>query len=122
MSNFTDLVPPLELCRKIPAGEFADSAFYWFEELQQMNEKPPHDYRYFVNFADFHGYGWGGGRCCPAPTLQEIMVELPELTEAFKNDFDGKRTLWMVGESNYETTPVVAALKFWFMLKGIENE
>ena len=24
-----DLVPPLELCKKIPAGEFADSALVW---------------------------------------------------------------------------------------------
>ena len=27
-----DLVPPLELCQQIPAGEFADSAFVWTQE------------------------------------------------------------------------------------------
>jgi hypothetical protein len=27
-----DLVPPIELCRKIPAGEFAGSPFVWVEE------------------------------------------------------------------------------------------
>lgn len=27
-----NLVPPLELCQQIPAGEFADSAFVWTQE------------------------------------------------------------------------------------------
>lgn len=27
-----NLVPPLELCKKIPAGEFAESPFVWVEE------------------------------------------------------------------------------------------
>lgn len=29
MSKLESLVPPLELCKLIPAGEFADSAFIW---------------------------------------------------------------------------------------------
>ena len=31
MSELKDLVPPLELCKKIPAGEFQDSALVWME-------------------------------------------------------------------------------------------
>ena len=31
MSNLTELVPSLELCKLIPAGEFTDSAFVWLE-------------------------------------------------------------------------------------------
>lgn len=27
-----DLVPPLELCKQIPEGEFAESAFVWTQE------------------------------------------------------------------------------------------
>jgi len=27
-----NLVPPLELCKQIPAGEFAESAFVWTQE------------------------------------------------------------------------------------------
>lgn len=29
MSNLTELVPPLELCKLIPAGEFEESTFCW---------------------------------------------------------------------------------------------
>lgn len=29
MSNLESIVPPLELCKKIPAGEFEDSALVW---------------------------------------------------------------------------------------------
>ena len=114
-----ELVPNIELCKLIPDGEFADSAFYWFEELQKMNEKPPHDYRYFVSFADFHGYGLGGGRCCPAPTLQEIMEELDPLQDAFYADFDYGSKAWMVADSGYESNAATAAIKAWLGKKGI---
>lgn len=29
MSNLKSIVPPLELCKRIPAGEFEDSAMVW---------------------------------------------------------------------------------------------
>ena len=29
MSDLTDLIPPLELCKLIPSGEFEDSYFVW---------------------------------------------------------------------------------------------
>lgn len=29
MSNLKSIVPPLELCKQIPAGEFEDSVFAW---------------------------------------------------------------------------------------------
>ena len=31
MSDLKQLVPPPELCKKIPDGEFADSALVWME-------------------------------------------------------------------------------------------
>lgn len=33
MSNFESIVPPLELCRMIPAGEFEDSVLTWRERI-----------------------------------------------------------------------------------------
>lgn len=126
--NLEELVPPLELCQKIPAGEFADSAFYWFEELQKINEKPPHDYRYFVCFADFRGYAWGGGRCCPAPTLQEILRETqPGDTAVFCCHHGGGS--WSMGDSEQDLyvkngfegkNPAEIALRWWLKQKGIE--
>jgi hypothetical protein len=70
MSNLTDLVPPLELCKKIPAGEFADSALgyhrycikdgkEYYEVVQRGNTHSLTDVQY------------------PAPTLKEIMAKLP---------------------------------------------
>lgn len=111
MSNLTDLVPPLELCRKIPAGEFADSAFVWINTALKgmtvyVNSKLVKD-----NLAEKY----------PAPTLQEIMAELTELQDAFRVEFEDGRTMWMVADSGYEDNAATAALKAYFREKGIED-
>jgi hypothetical protein len=115
-----ELVPNIKLCKLIPDGAFADSAFYWFQELQYINEKQPHDYRYFVSFADFHGYGWGGGRCCPAPTLQEILAELTEF-EVWKNNIADEFNINSEFLQYTDENPATAALKVWLELEG-ENK
>lgn len=61
-----DLVPPLELCKQIPEGKFADSALIWsydgdFWSVQDRNAVMP----YIPE--NTH----------PAPTLQEILTVLP---------------------------------------------
>lgn len=113
-----ELVPPLELCKLIPEGEFADSAFYWFADLMQINETPPHEYKCTVQEADYKGYNWGGFRCCPAPTLQEIMAAMP-YCRVYK-----KTTGFYVAVKEQERKPsfsgATAALKLWLKLKGIE--
>ncbi len=81
MSNLTDLVPPLELCKLIPAGGFADSAFVWLEvEIPQKNQK---EWRVVnrtkpVNVCHNQKY--------PAPTLQEIMEAVGGIKEEFIPD------------------------------------
>ena len=65
MSNLEELVPPMELCRKIPEGCFADSALVW-----RWNGN---------NGAVFERDGFPQEKY-PAPTLQEIMKELPDRT------------------------------------------
>ena len=137
MSNLTGLVPPLELCRKIPAGEFADSAFYWFADLMQINETPPHEYKCTVHEADYKGYNWGGFRCCPAPTLQEILEVLPPYGKNEKilaccvpdwADFNARvfGEHWRVGYTGdcsiNDKNPATAALKLWLQLKGIVSD
>ena len=57
-----DLVPPLELCRKIPKGDFEYSALTWNEGYVKGN---------FV----IEQRGLGRYYICPAPTLQEILDE-----------------------------------------------
>lgn len=116
-----ELVPKIELCKLIPDGEFADSAFYWFQELQHINEKPPHDYRYFVSFADFRGYAWGGGRCCPAPTVQEIIEDIPDYVLSAEAGEHLCDVYLSGGDYAYGKTAVEAALKLWLKLKGVQD-
>lgn len=72
MSSLQDLVPPLDLCKLIPAGEFADSAFVWLEvEILDENKK-----EWGVINATKPILGCHNPKH-PAPTLQEILAALP---------------------------------------------
>ena len=73
-----DLVPPLELCKQIPAGEFEDSAFIWHWE---DNRKPQSEYWQFVLFRPARDTDLDAikDRVRPAPTLAEIMEALARL-------------------------------------------
>lgn len=98
--TFEDLVPPLELCKLIPAGEFEDSVFIWDKtdtvgfwdgqdkdgnHIGGFGKIPAMKWRVRQNFSD---------RCrkrmkesvtvlnvYPAPTLQEILEELHKQQE-----------------------------------------
>ena len=37
MSKLESIVPPLELCKQIPAGEFEDSALVWRERIGNIS-------------------------------------------------------------------------------------
>lgn len=52
-----DLVPPLEICKQIPEGKFADSALVWLGERVYIRSGED-----AVTF--------------PAPTLEEILMAL----------------------------------------------
>lgn len=99
-----DLVPPLELCKKIPAGCFEDSLFVWRKgykstpiSLEFREEWTPHEQ-------------------FPAPTLAEIM-------EAFAEKYfyvghacpPGKS--WVVASKReggaFDANPATAALKLY---------
>ena len=127
MSNLTKLVPPLDLCKLIPAAEFADSCFVRCLDnigtvilCERENEVKTE--------------GW---RTIPAPTLQEIMAALPPYGKNEKilaccvpdwADFDARvfGEHWRVGYTGdcsiNDKNPATAALKLWLKLKGIENE
>lgn len=103
------IVPPLELCKRIPEGAFADSALVWqcTKFLSSVRPKPiwevmPRD------------------RCLsdapalPAPTLEEIMAALPasvcyylgnRWTSCFVND--------TISSGEKGERGVTAALKLW---------
>lgn len=135
-----ELVPPLELCKKIPAGEFADSAFiwdkttsigFWDGEDKDGNHiggfgKIPHNkYRLRQNYSD---------RCrkhikdqdieldiFPAPTLEEILQRLKIGVlcgiEHHGDMFVSNRHIGCFEDR----TGATAALRLWLKLKGIED-
>jgi hypothetical protein len=112
-----DLVPPLELCKKIPAGEFEDSAFEWFSNY--------HFGGWLVEKRGFADAFTDNGELYPAPTLQEIMAEIQfAQVSIFANGsfvihprFGKKRNVRC-----YDDNAATASLKLWLKLKGIEDE
>lgn len=137
-----DLVPPLELCKQIPQGEFEDTAFAW--TLSDV-----------VGFTcrtsgceQFSGQEWQiirsnasrmsrarkrGEETYPAPTLQEIMRNIPTPYDAvfcryWDGDGDRAEEQWNMGDSEcdlyvkngYEgQDPTELALMWWLKQKGI---
>lgn len=72
MDGLEKLVPPLELCKQIPAGEFADSALVWMHRtaLDGIASDP----FCVTNRMQAEHYK---REMHPAPTLAEILLELP---------------------------------------------
>ena len=123
MSKLENLVPPLELCKRIPEGSFEDSALVW------GNPKG----WYPCLFPDVVSRD-----CCddpskviaPAPTLAEILQALPRRNadllpvcvtpELTTTDPDGFTDAWACGyrkiDPFVDPRPEVAALRLWLEL------
>lgn len=107
MSTLEQLVPPLELCQQIPDGAFADSALVWVRMYRSQAI----------------GLDERDGCCeeivCPAPTLEEIMKKLPDMTSI---QFIDTYPHWEITCPYTDTTPcgdkVAAAdmLRLWLRL------
>lgn len=123
MSTQKDLVPPLELCKLIPAGEFEDTAFVRIDNTKIIALRRSAKW----NFANQPHV--------PAPTLQEILEKLPRTV---KLDFLGDDFhIYNDVPNGYgvsDKNPATAALRLWLQLsdkselsdksdteKGIEN-
>ena len=114
-----DLVPPLELCKLIPKGEFEDSAFQWQEATIKGNVS--------VDIIQHYPLEWGHpewAKLYPAPTLEEIIKKLPIGTACGKGHHG---EIWLGYSYNrkyacQEQEGATAALKLWLKLKGIEYE
>lgn len=113
MSNLESIVPPVAMCKLIPAGEFVDSALVW--DIHGKFDKWHVEKRVkrSVRFGDY-GVTSPPHADIPAPTLEEILYAI----RAIKG--------WVIATI---TRPigvndriVDAALKYWFELKGINLE
>ena len=107
MSILERIFPPLELCKRIPAGEFEDSALVWVDG----NTQNPKDI-----FVEPRRYAIDG-TFIPAPTLEEILDEMVSFRASFC-------VHGMAIGNNFYGYPTSAeeALRLWFKVKGIEVE
>ena len=121
-----ELVPPPEVCAKIPIGEFKDSFAVYLVTAVNMDKPLDISKQSFELMPRGTAERLLNSGCeaqvlraiCPAPTLQDIMAELPALSEVFWSDFNDGSKLWMVANSNYESNPNTAALEQWLFEKG----
>ena len=113
--NLNDIVPPLELCKMIPAGEFKGSAMVW----RVPNSSFPLDDEFYEIHERDKCESWMKDKQIPAPTLEEIMSAMP-YCRVYK-----KTANFYVAVKENERVPSfsgsTAALKLWFTLKGIEG-
>ncbi len=104
MSNLESIVPPVELCKLIPAGEFEDSAMVWVEDQDRIEVVFPREVAQF-KLLDVY-------RMVPAPTMDEILEGIGAVetwdTMTMKRITNGKQSL------------TTNTLKRWFEVKGIE--
>lgn len=68
MPNLEDLVPPPELCEKIPPNEFDGSVFAWHLRIETGER--------FVAIRGSSNTDAGIVLFAPAPTLEETMLDL----------------------------------------------
>lgn len=104
-----NIVPPLADCKRIPAGKFTDSLFVWCDDLQG----------YFVLERPCT---WAV-TVCPAPTLAEILVELPYGTTVM---LDAPNTWVCINRDKRinikkAEKPAGAALRLWERLNKKEE-
>lgn len=96
-----DATPPLELCKKIPQGEFEDSIFLWVQCGGNGN--------FYLYCRE--DYDWSKNQNFPAPTLHEIMQSII--------GFEGWGVDCAYRACSYKN-PVEHSLTLWLQLKGIK--
>ena len=121
------IVPSLDLCKLIPAGKFADSALVWRDRKGNISRdsfakvREPEDISYANEFAEVRYY--------PAPTLEEIIADLPSEYEdgalsLGRNYIEYDTPDWFtVDDTSFGSEKdgfAAAALRLWFKVKGIE--
>lgn len=123
MSTLERIVPPLELCKLIPAGEFDESALVWVyddvvgflcrtsgcEQIHKKEWQLEHNHPRKIAIRRKSGH-----EIYPAPTLAEILESIGEV-----ETWD---TMTMTRITNGKQNLTTNALKRWFKVKGVEVE
>lgn len=117
MSKLENIVPPLELCKQIPAGEFEDTALVW---VYRPALKGISDTLFMVDMRVKAEYL--KREMYPAPTLEEIRWELRNLSVNVMDGaitvscrIDPDETLYETAGDDNEVTST--ALRLWLRVK-----
>lgn len=133
MNKLEDIVPPIELCKLIPAGEFEDSVLVWkhheifFRGIDIMDQTDRVTFRADEQNDIVSTYS--STRYYPAPTLAEILDELGNKTVCLYDgiryevsvcirecDSGTKEHQWrQYGEA--DRNPASAALRMWLRIR-----
>ena len=106
-----ELVPPVELCKQIPEGEFAGSVFVYFYDANGQN----------ITLDQREGDAiWKDVVLAPAPTLEEIMASFSycRVYKKSSGKFIACRNKFREVAENGAT----AALQLWLKVKGGDDE
>lgn len=115
-----NIIPPLELCKLIPAGEFEDTALVWRERIGNISRddwvkfRAPEDISYKVESAEVNYF--------PAPTADEIMEKLD--APGLWRGSDGKWRCFCKNHMSAQKGRTIAdaVLRLWLRVKGIESK
>lgn len=122
MTNLESIVPPLELCKQIPKGAFADSALEWVTCGDTEPKYKAVDKRHFPYIPE------EGALVYPAPTLAEILEALENHGRVYtQRDDDGWTVMLEIAgdEEGYgydakierdTAKPETAALRLWLQI------
>lgn len=133
MSKLETLVPPLELCKKIPEGCFADSTLVWFGHPhtdKTMQAVPRNELgavcKRFLRMNIRVAYA--------APTLAEIMGDIGKMGyfcptvyhlgrwHASCEEASDTPTIWPKVHDADDPSAAAAALKLWLELEKVDHE
>lgn len=112
MSELKDIVPPLELCKQIPAGEFEESVLVWTEHGVRSSEE--------LSRLEFCKNLTIRKLTFPAPTLAEILAELPEGVQMRMRTARNRERHFQIYHYSYEAwtnLPAAAALRMWLRIR-----
>ncbi|WP_294436599.1 hypothetical protein [uncultured Victivallis sp.] len=120
MSNLESIVPPVAMCKLIPAGEFEDSALVWVEDEDGIELVMPREVAQYEH-----------DEMIPAPTPEEIIIDIGKTHKnpvlAYCHTYWDTtcytgRTRTEIFGMKPEQTASESALRLWFRVKGIEVE
>lgn len=117
MGYLKKIVPPLELCKKIPNGKFNESGLFWkpFDDRAGGSVLIRIDAKFNVKRNNL---------LIPAPTLEEIMNDLPDdVNVRMKLGKNGRRYFQVswYSEAKWTTNPAKQALELWLKINSVRE-